>query len=78
MIKILETDHIVLRAWTDEDFEPFAPLNADPEVMKYFSEDLDRDQSDELAEIFSFTSATNSRSESVGRLSAWLIAPEQR
>lgn len=49
MIKVLETDRIALRTWTDEDFEPFAQLNADPEVMKYFPEVLDRAQSDALA-----------------------------
>lgn len=49
MIMVHETDRIVLRAWTDEDLEPFAHLNADPEVMEYFPEALDRDQSDALA-----------------------------
>jgi len=49
MVKVLETDRIVLRTWTDEDFEPFAQLNADPEVMKYFPEALDHAQSDALA-----------------------------
>jgi len=39
-----------LRAWTDADRAPFAELNADPEVMRYFPSLLTRDQSDALAD----------------------------
>jgi ribosomal-protein-alanine N-acetyltransferase len=32
----------VLREWRDDDLEPFAALNADPEVMRYFPATQDR------------------------------------
>lgn len=35
-----------LRQWSDEDREPFAVLNADPEVMRYFPSTRSRDESD--------------------------------
>lgn len=38
--------HVVLRGWTDDDREPFAELNADPEVMRYFPAPLSRAESD--------------------------------
>ena len=38
-----------LRQWKDTDFEPFAALNADPEVMRFFPKPLTREQSDTLA-----------------------------
>ncbi len=33
---MIETDRLLLRQWTQEDKEPFARLNSDPEVMRYF------------------------------------------
>ena len=42
------TERLVLRQWRDEDLEPFARLNADPEVMRYFPAPLDREQSDAM------------------------------
>lgn len=42
-------DRWVLRSWAESDLEPFAALNADPEVMEFFPECLDREQSDQLA-----------------------------
>lgn len=48
----LTTDRLVLRRWRDEDREPFAALNADPEVMRYFPDALTRDESDRLIERF--------------------------
>ena len=47
--KIL-TDRLLLRAWVPEDREPFAAMNADPEVMEYFPSTLDRSESDELVD----------------------------
>ena len=40
----LETDRLILRMWREEtDFEPFAALSADPEVMRYLGgKPLDR------------------------------------
>jgi len=40
---------LLLRQWRDADLEPFAALNADPEVMRHFPARLGRAQSDELA-----------------------------
>jgi RimJ/RimL family protein N-acetyltransferase len=45
----LRTDRLLLRRWRAEDREPFAALNADPEVMRHFPALLDRAQSDALA-----------------------------
>lgn len=39
-----------MRAWTDADREPFAALNADPEVARYLSGPMSRAESDALAE----------------------------
>ena len=46
----LSTSRLLLRQWRESDFAPFAELNADPEVMRYFPAALDRQHSDELAE----------------------------
>ena len=44
----IETARLVMRRWTDADREPFAAMNADPEVMRYFPAPLDRVESDAL------------------------------
>jgi RimJ/RimL family protein N-acetyltransferase len=44
----LTTDRLLLRQWRDSDREPFAALNADPEVMRYFPSVRPRDESDAL------------------------------
>ncbi|PRY17209.1 GNAT family N-acetyltransferase [Kineococcus rhizosphaerae] len=44
------TPRLVLRRWTAADRGPFAALNADPEVMRYFPSVLDRAASDALAD----------------------------
>src|SRR4030095_324298 len=31
----LETDRLILRMWRLEDFEPYAKMCADPEIMRY-------------------------------------------
>jgi RimJ/RimL family protein N-acetyltransferase len=46
----VRTERLVLRQWRDDDLEPFAALNADLEVMRYFPAPLTRAQSDALAE----------------------------
>ena len=43
------TARLRLRPWRDADLAPFAALNADPEVMRWFPSTLTRDQSDQLA-----------------------------
>ena len=42
----LETERLILRAWRPEDRAPFAALNADPEVMRYFRSTFSRELSD--------------------------------
>jgi RimJ/RimL family protein N-acetyltransferase len=46
----LRTERLLLRQWRDEDLEPFAELNADPETMRYFPAPPSREESDALAE----------------------------
>lgn len=46
----LETPRLTLRQWCAADRAPFAALNADAEVMRYFPATLDRAGSDLLAE----------------------------
>lgn len=45
----LRTARLLLREWRDEDLAPFAKLNADPQVMRYFPAVLDRSASDAMA-----------------------------
>lgn len=47
-IPIVETTRLVLRAFRDSDREPFAALNADPEVMELMPSVLTRKESDTL------------------------------
>lgn len=46
----VETERLRLRAWTDADRAPWAAMNADPEVMRYFPGVLDRAESDAMAD----------------------------
>lgn len=46
---MIQTERLLLRQWTDEDFEPFAALNADPEVMQFFPSVQTRAESDAAA-----------------------------
>jgi RimJ/RimL family protein N-acetyltransferase len=45
----LATSRLKLRQWRDADLAPFAALNADPEVMRYFPATMTQAQSDEFA-----------------------------
>ncbi len=36
----IETSHLLLRDWKEEDIEPFAKMNCDPHVMQYFLKPL--------------------------------------
>jgi RimJ/RimL family protein N-acetyltransferase len=45
---VLTTTRLELRPWRDSDREPFAALNADPEVMRFMPQRLDRAASDAL------------------------------
>lgn len=35
----------MLRDWKESDFEPFAEMNSDPEVMRYFLAPMTRSES---------------------------------
>jgi len=52
MNELIRTERLRLRAWRQEDLEPFAALNADPEVMEFLPKCLERHESDALAERF--------------------------
>jgi RimJ/RimL family protein N-acetyltransferase len=44
----LRTERLLMRRWQDADRAPFAMMNADPEVTRYFRGTLDRAASDQL------------------------------
>jgi len=45
-----ETDRLLLRQWQEKDKEPFAALNSDPRVMKYFPSLLSKAKSDSVVD----------------------------
>lgn len=49
---MLTTDRLILRQWREEDKEPFAAMNADEEVMRYFPSVQTREQSDRSVDRF--------------------------
>ena len=44
----LATERLILRPWRDADLDPFAALNADPEVMAFFPSLVTRDECAQL------------------------------
>ncbi len=44
----METERLILRRWREADLEPFAALNADPEVMTYLLKKLTIEESADL------------------------------
>ena len=48
----MKTERLLLRSWKHEDFEFFARLNSDPEVMEYYPKLLSMEESDLLAQKF--------------------------
>src|SRR5690348_1329453 len=46
----LRTERLILRGWRESDREPFARMNADPEVMRHFMRPLTRQESDGFAD----------------------------
>lgn len=46
----LRTERLLLRRWADADREPFAELNADPEVARYLRGPMSRADSDALVD----------------------------
>jgi len=47
---MLETQRLILRTWKGSDRVPFAQLNADPNVMRYFPATLSRVESDAVVD----------------------------
>lgn len=50
---MLETSRLILRQWEKKDFAPFASMNADPDVMRFFPAILQEERSHALAMRFS-------------------------
>ena len=50
MSEALSSGRIVLRRWRDDDRPLFAAMNADPRVMEFFANPLDRAQSDAMVD----------------------------
>lgn len=50
---MIRTARLVLREWREEDREPWAAMNADPEVMEFFPSTLVRAESDAAFDRFS-------------------------
>jgi ribosomal-protein-alanine N-acetyltransferase len=48
----LRTPRLLLRRWREEDREPYAAMNADPEVREFFPELLTRELSDAQIAVF--------------------------
>ncbi len=47
---MIETERLILRAFLDADREPWAEMNADPEVMRHFPATLTRAEADAVIE----------------------------
>ncbi|MGV1009826.1 MAG: GNAT family N-acetyltransferase [Dermatophilaceae bacterium] len=47
---MLRTDRLLLRRWSAADREPFARMNADPEVMEFFVSSMTHEDSDAFAD----------------------------
>ncbi len=45
----LETNRLKLRQWKESDFQPFAMINSDPDVMEYYPSPLSSSESDAMA-----------------------------
>lgn len=54
---IIVTERLILRPWKDEDFAPFAEMNADPRVREFFPSLQTREESDKAARHFQTTCA---------------------
>jgi RimJ/RimL family protein N-acetyltransferase len=48
----LRTERLVLRGWRETDLAPWATMNGDPEVRRYFPEVLTKEQSESSAARF--------------------------
>jgi RimJ/RimL family protein N-acetyltransferase len=52
---LITTERLILRPWKNEDFLPFAEMNADPRVRQFFPSILTREQSDAEVQHFQAT-----------------------
>ncbi|MDA1369232.1 MAG: GNAT family N-acetyltransferase [Proteobacteria bacterium] len=52
-ISQLKTQRLRLRQWQDSDLEPFADMNADEEVMKFFPFTYDREETRQAIQKYS-------------------------
>ncbi|WP_353172354.1 GNAT family N-acetyltransferase [Acinetobacter rudis] len=50
---MLETERLILRQWQDSDHLPFIKMGQDPDVMKYFPNDLTQEDSLKLIQTVS-------------------------
>jgi len=48
----LRTERLLLRRWRESDLEPWAAMNADPEVREYLGQVMTREQSDASVAAF--------------------------
>lgn len=46
----METERLILREWKESDVLPFARMNQDPEVMRYFPKRLNSEESEALVQ----------------------------
>ncbi len=46
----IRTERLLMRRWREEDRDPFAALNADPQTMRFFPTPPSREQSDALVD----------------------------
>ena len=46
---MLQSDRLILRQWTEEDFSPFAKICADKDVMHFFPKTLTEQESHDMA-----------------------------
>ncbi len=53
------TERLILRQWKQSDREPFAALNANPEVMRHFPKTRTREESDGMAKAIEQLIAEN-------------------
>ncbi len=49
-LPVLRTPRLLLREWRDSDRAPFAAMNRDPDVMRYFPGPVEREASDAFAD----------------------------
>jgi RimJ/RimL family protein N-acetyltransferase len=49
---MIRTERLLLRQWRESDIEPFAAINADPDVMRYFPAPYRREESEAAVERY--------------------------